>query len=149
MKLVLFATAALAIGSVAIAQETPAPTPPAEQTPAPEATPPEAAAPVADAPAPAPAPVMAAPAGTPTTVAPGNQAPERDARGIAVVSDAATAPVGANQMVQVQPGAQVVAAPNQSAVFSTQASSKTYPPCSKGVTDGCVQTYERGSRKHK
>lgn len=77
-------------------------------------------------------------------VAPGNNAPETDARGIAVVSDAAVAPSGANVAVQVQPGAQVVPAPNQSAVFAKQASTKTYPPCTKGVTDGCVQTYERG-----
>lgn len=69
-------------------------------------------------------------------------APERDARGIPVVSAPATAPAGANQTVQVPAGAQVVAAPNQSAVFSTQASAKTYPPCTKDVTDGCVQTYE-------
>jgi hypothetical protein len=80
------------------------------------------------------------------TVAPGNNAPETDARGIAVISDAATAPAGANQAVQVQAGARVVPAPNQSAVFTTQASTKTYPPCTKGVTDGCVQTYERGRR---
>ena len=82
-----------------------------------------------------------------TTSEPGNTAPERDARGIPVVSAPATAPAGANQAVAVQPGAQVVAAPNQAAVFSTQASSKTYPPCTKDVTDGCVQTYERGVRR--
>ncbi|HEY0626519.1 MAG TPA: hypothetical protein VGD10_07270 [Allosphingosinicella sp.] len=81
------------------------------------------------------------------TVAPGNNAPERDARGIPVVSAPATAPSGANQAVTVQPGAQVVAAPNQSAVFATQASTKTYPPCTKDMTDGCVQTSERGVRR--
>jgi hypothetical protein len=70
-----------------------------------------------------------------------------DARGIPVVSDAATAPSGANQSVQAVPGTQAVPAPNQSAVFATQASTKTYPPCTKGVTDGCVQTYERGVRR--
>lgn len=80
------------------------------------------------------------------TVAPGNSAPERDARGIPVVSDPATAPAGANQSVSVPAGSQVVPAPNQSAVFSTQQSAKTYPPCTREVTDGCVQTYERGSR---
>src|SRR3546814_8829276 len=37
-----------------------------------------------------PATTMAPPTGTPTTVAPGNENPEVDARGIAVVSDAAT-----------------------------------------------------------
>jgi len=73
--------------------------------------------------------------------------PERDARGIPVVSQPATAPSGANQAVAVQPGAQVVPAPNQQAVFSTQQSSKEYPPCTREVTDGCVQTYERGVRR--
>jgi hypothetical protein len=80
------------------------------------------------------------------TVAPGNAAPEVDARGIPVVSDPAAAPAGANQTVQIQAGATVVPAPNQSAVFATQASTKTYPPCTKGVTDGCVQTYEKGKK---
>ena len=71
-------------------------------------------------------------------------APERDARGIPVVSAPATVPAGANEAVAIQPGAQVVAAPNQQAVFSTKESTKEYPPCTKEVTDGCVQTYERG-----
>lgn len=73
--------------------------------------------------------------------------PERDARGIPVISQPAQAPAGANQAVQVEAGAQVVPAPNQSAVFSTQASTKTYPPCTREVTDGCVQAYERGVRR--
>ena len=74
-----------------------------------------------------------------TTVAPGNAAPERDARGIAVVSDAAMAPPGANAGPQVG-----TSAPNPSAVFATQPSSKEYKACTRTVTDGCVQTYERG-----
>lgn len=81
------------------------------------------------------------------TVAPGNQAPERDARGIPVVSDPAQAPAGANQPVSAPPGAQVVVSPNQSAAFQTQPAAKEYPPCTREVTDGCVQTYERGSRR--
>jgi hypothetical protein len=79
-----------------------------------------------------------------TTAIAQSSEPARDARGIAVVSDQASAPSGANQAVTVQPGAQAVPAPNQSAVFSTQASTKTYPPCTRNQTDGCVQTYERG-----
>jgi hypothetical protein len=81
------------------------------------------------------------------TVAPGNANPERDARGIAVVSDAATAPAGANASVQVQPGARVVASPNQAAAFQTQPSSENYQACTRTITDNCVQTYERGSRR--
>ena len=81
------------------------------------------------------------------TVAPGNTNPERDARGIPVVSDAATAPAGANASVQVMPGARVVANPNQAAAFQTQPSTQTYQACTRTVTDNCVQTYERGSRR--
>ena len=83
---------------------------------------------------------------TPTTVAPSNAAPERDARGIQVISDAATAPAGANQAVVVPPGAQVIPNPNQAATFQTQASTESYPACSRTVTDNCVQTYERPHR---
>ena len=80
------------------------------------------------------------------TVAPANDNPERDARGIAVVSDPATAPAGTNEAVTVQPGAQVVANPNAGAAFATQPSTENYPICSKTVTDNCVQSYERGAR---
>jgi len=82
-----------------------------------------------------------------SAVAPGNAAPERDARGIPVVSDPAMAPAGANQPVAMTPGAQMVPNPNAAAAFATQPSAKTYPPCTREVTDGCVQTYERGSRR--
>jgi len=79
--------------------------------------------------------------------------PEVDARGIPVVSAPATAPAGANQSVTVQAGARVVPAPNQSAVFSTRPSDKTYVACTREVTDGCVQTYEgarsRGTGKRR
>lgn len=74
-----------------------------------------------------------------------NSAPERDARGIPVVSDAATAPAGANQAAPAG-ATQVVPAANQQAVFASQPSSKEYPICSKTVTDGCVQSYERGRK---
>ncbi|WP_324750621.1 hypothetical protein SH591_03970 [Sphingomonas sp. LY54] len=83
-------------------------------------------------------------AGSGMAVAPGNQAPERDARGIPVVSDPATAPAGTNQMTPVPPGAQVQL--GGSGAFATQAGSDTYPACSKTVTDNCVQSYERGAR---
>src|SRR3546814_9773459 len=101
MKMILFA-AALTVSSVALAQDTtddqtttdetmgteqpmetdPTVPPPAETIPPPADT---------TAPPPAetmpPATTMAPPTGTPTTVAPGNENPEVDARGIAVVSD--------------------------------------------------------------
>ena len=82
------------------------------------------------------------------TVAPGNSAPERDARGIPVVSDPATAPAGTNQPPPtVPPGARVVPNPNQAAAFATQPSTGEKPPCSRTVTDNCTQTYEVGGRR--
>ena len=141
MKKLVFA-AALMLGTAAVAQDatqddmTTDTTTQTEPVPAP-----------APAPGPAPAPTMTAqPTGPAQTVAPGNQAPERDARGIPVVSDPAQAPSGTNQPVSAPPGAQVVASSNQQAAFQTQAATKEYPPCTKEVTDGCVQTYERGRR---
>lgn len=71
--------------------------------------------------------------------------PELDARGIPVVSAPASAPAGANQAVNPVPGAQVVPAPNQSAVFATKQSTDDYPACSRTVTDNCVQAYEVGN----
>jgi hypothetical protein len=75
-----------------------------------------------------------------TTVAPDNSAPERDARGIAVISEPASAPAGYNQAPQTFPAgtpAPTVAAP-------TPTSSGPLPPCTRTVTDRCTQTYERG-----
>jgi hypothetical protein len=75
-----------------------------------------------------------------TPVAPDNSAPERDARGIAVVSDPASAPAGYNQPPQTVPAgtpAPTVAAP-------TPTSAGPLPPCTRTVTDRCTQTYERG-----
>jgi hypothetical protein len=80
----------------------------------------------------------------PTPVAPANAAPERDARGIPVVSDPATAPAGTNAPTPAGP---VTINPNQSAAFATQPSTGEKPPCSRTVTDNCTQTYERHSRR--
>ena len=74
-----------------------------------------------------------------TTVAPGNTAPERDARGIPVVSDPAEVPPGFNQPAAVGgTGVSPEARP------APQAASEEYRPCSRTVTDNCVQAYERG-----
>ncbi|MGQ0589318.1 MAG: hypothetical protein ACT4N8_07290 [Sphingosinicella sp.] len=73
------------------------------------------------------------------TVAPGNSAPERDARGIPVISDPATAPPGFNEPPQVGgTGAPANARP------APQPATEDYPVCSRTVTDNCVQAYERG-----
>jgi hypothetical protein len=70
-------------------------------------------------------------------------AQERDARGIPVVSETPNVPPGANQ--PLQPGAgPVVPAPNQAEVFQTRPATAAYPPCTRGQTDRCTQTYERG-----
>lgn len=72
--------------------------------------------------------------------------PERDARGIPVISAPAVVPPGANQAPPAAAGAAAVPAPNQQQVFTTQPATKEYPPCTREVTDGCVQAYERGVR---
>ena len=89
-------------------------------------------------PDPQPGTATTAPPAT-TTVAPGNTAPERDARGIPVVSDPAEAPAGFNEMPQ--PGG-TGASPSSPA--PTQPATENYPACSRTVTDNCVQAYERG-----
>ncbi|MGZ8361344.1 MAG: hypothetical protein ACXWUX_12555, partial [Allosphingosinicella sp.] len=58
------------------------------------------------------------------TQAPGNSAPQRDARGIAVVSDPAEVPSGANQSTPVPPGAQFQPNPNQQQVFTPRPATK-------------------------
>jgi hypothetical protein len=78
-----------------------------------------------------------APAGG-TTVAPGNAAPERDARGIPVISAEATAPSGWNQPPSV---GGTGASPSGPA--PTMAPAGDLPPCTRTVTDHCTQTYER------
>jgi len=78
--------------------------------------------------------------------APDNSSPERDARGVPVVSSPATAPAGANQPVPAG-ATQVVPAPNQQQVFAPQPAQGEAPPCTREVTDNCTQTYERGHRR--
>ena len=118
MKTIFFAATMLAMGGMAVAQTTTETTTQTTTT-----------------------------ATTGSTVAPGNTTVERDARGIPVVSDPATAPAGVNGPVPVPgPNVQFVPAPNAAAAFATQPSTETYPICSRTVTDNCVQNYERGRR---
>jgi hypothetical protein len=76
------------------------------------------------------------------TVPPSNSAPARDARGIAVVSSPAVAPAGWN----VPYGSGAPTAPASQPAPSMGAATDL-PPCSRTVTDRCVQTYERGARR--
>ena len=82
-------------------------------------------------------------AGTQTST-PSNADPERDARGIPVVSDAAEVPPGANDATPIPAGAVFTPNPNQQSVFAPRPAAETYRPCSRTVTDNCVQSYERG-----
>jgi hypothetical protein len=69
------------------------------------------------------------------------ETPERDARGIPVMSEEPNVPAGVNQSVTIPPGAQVTIAP-ASQFFQTRPATAAYPPCERGQTDRCTQTYE-------
>ena len=68
-------------------------------------------------------------------------APERDARGIPVVSQEPNVPAGVNQ--PVPDGVRITFTLNQSQYLQMRAATVSYPPCSRGQTDRCVQSYER------
>ena len=74
-----------------------------------------------------------APAGD-RIVEPSNANPERDARGIRVISAAVVVPAGYNGL-----SATALGGPLEDAEGS-------YPPCTASVTDNCIQLYERGVR---
>lgn len=123
MKSAIFAVA-LMIGGAAIAQDVQDDyvTPPADVV-----TPAETAM---------PAPLT----GTlPQVVEPSNANPELDARGIPVISDPAHVPAGFNMTPGV--GGPLVDA---SSPPPSEPATESYPPCTREITDNCVQTYERG-----
>ena len=74
---------------------------------------------------------------TGATVAPGNTNPETDARGIPVISAPAVAPPGWNAPLGQASAPASGPAPSMGVATDL-------PPCSRTVTDRCVQTYERG-----
>ena len=75
---------------------------------------------------------------------PDNTAPRVDNAGTPVISDPAPVPSGFNQA----PGMNGVGGPyvDPSQPPAPQAATGDYPPCSRTVTDHCIQTYERGVR---
>ncbi|HEX8262469.1 MAG TPA: hypothetical protein VF547_06310 [Allosphingosinicella sp.] len=75
-------------------------------------------------------------------VEPGNSAPERDARGIPVISAAAVVPAGWNGTAA---GA-AMGGPELDPATGEPAAPRSYPACTASVTDHCLQTYERGRR---
>lgn len=74
-------------------------------------------------------------------IEPGNSSPERDARGIAVISAAAVAPAGWNGVP-----ASAIGGPELDPATGEAAGAASYPACTATVTDRCLQTYERGRR---
>ena len=91
----------------------------------------------------------ASPVSTGQVALPSNAAPERDARGIAVISDAATVPAGYNGTPDtlVGTGGPLVDPADTAAMGEPAATpDSSYPACTRTVTDNCVQTYER--RRH-
>lgn len=76
------------------------------------------------------------------TVEPSNAAPERDARGIPVISAAAVVPAGWNGL----PAGTAMGGPELDPVTGEATAPRDYPACTAMVTDRCLQTYERGRK---
>ncbi|HEY5722318.1 MAG TPA: hypothetical protein VIT45_08345 [Allosphingosinicella sp.] len=76
-------------------------------------------------------------------VEPSNANPERDARGIAVISDAAVTPAGWNGTA----AGSAMGGPELDPATGEPAAPQTYPACTATVTDNCLQTYERGRKR--
>lgn len=74
-------------------------------------------------------------------VQPSNANPERDARGIAVISAAAVVPAGYNGSAATAMGG-----PLLDPATGAPVAAQDYPPCTAAITDRCLQTYERGRR---
>ncbi len=72
-------------------------------------------------------------------IQPGNSNPERDARGIAVISAPASVPGGWNGTAGTAMGG-----PLLDAGTGASAGAQSYPACSAAITDNCIQSYERG-----
>ena len=88
--------------------------------------------------------MTAASATTGSVAMPSNAAPERDARGIAVISDPATVPAGYNGTPDALNG---TGGPLlDTAGEPAAAPDAAYPACTRAVTDNCVQRYERQGR---
>lgn len=87
--------------------------------------------------------VAMAPASGPLSQ-PDNSDPERDARGIAVISDAAAVPAGFNGIS----GTTAIGGPlaDPATGEAVPGADGNYPACTASVTDNCVQLYERGVR---
>jgi hypothetical protein len=144
MKSALFAIVLLS-GTAALAQYE---VPPPADNPAPMQTKPPSTTPDPMAPDTTPAPAMTT-VSTGQTAMPGNADPEHDARGIAVISDAATVPAGYNGTPAPLNGmGGPLVDPSDTAATGEPAAipDASYPACTRSVTDNCLQTYERHRR---
>jgi hypothetical protein len=74
-------------------------------------------------------------------IQPSNASPEKDARGITVMSDPAMVPAGWNGIAGTAMGGPLV---DPATGETIAAADSDYPACSATVTDNCLQTYERG-----
>lgn len=77
-------------------------------------------------------------------VQPGNASPERDARGIAVISAPATVPAGWNGVAGTAMGGPLLDPATGEPIAD---SGPSYPACTATVTDHCLQAYEQGRRR--
>ena len=80
---------------------------------------------------------------TGSLVQPGNGNPERDARGLAVISDPAIVPAGWNGTA----AGSAMGGPELDPATGEPAAPETYPACTATVTDNCLQTYERRRKR--
>jgi hypothetical protein len=84
--------------------------------------------------------LAALPAASAAVVQPSNAAPERDARGIAVISAAAVVPAGWNGTA----AGTAMGGPELDPATGEPVAPASYPACTATVTDKCVQDYEVG-----
>ena len=82
----------------------------------------------------------AMPAASGQVVEPSNADPERDARGIAVISAAAVVPAGWNGT----PAGAAMGGPELDPATGEPVAARDYPACTATVTDKCLQGYEVG-----
>jgi hypothetical protein len=99
---------------------------------------------------PAPSPVSP-PADAATAPAPSGEAMPMPspAEGVTqqgtVPSGEAVAPPGTNEPPMTVPAGTPV--PDQNAALAPQPATTSYPPCTRKVTDRCIQTYERKNKR--
>jgi hypothetical protein len=86
------------------------------------------------------APALASADAASAIVQPSNADPERDARGIAVISAAAVVPPGWNGTA----AGEAMGGPLLDPATGEPVAPDSYPACTATVTDKCLQTYEVG-----